>query len=131
MLPEQLRALVGAPHLWRRALRSLPHHYLEILSSSESQCSLAPIAAFPHPPCPKTTGVVMAGQCQDTAEAGQGQGHAAGYQGSIGLLEATLQGGLEIRAHKKVPAALAGGLRSSNSRFKAERARIEGIRVQG
>lgn len=67
--------------------------------------------------CPKTIGGVMAGQCQDTAEAGQGEGHATGCQGSIWLLEATLQGGLEIGVHKKLPAALTGGLRSSNSRF--------------
>lgn len=35
-----------------------------------------------------------AGQYQDAAEAGQCQGNATEYQGSIGLLEAMLQGGL-------------------------------------
>lgn len=46
--------------------------------------------------------VLRAGQCQDTAEAGQYQGKVAQCRVSIRVLEPTLHSGLEMGAHKEV-----------------------------
>lgn len=128
MLPEQLRRLVGDLTLWRKALYSIPH------VSSKSWAG----HAYFHPllsflillvlgPLMVRRPLIRARQCQDTAEAGQYQGNAAESHVSTRVLQATPLRGLEKGAHREMPTALA---EIQKGRFKEERARIEGIRVQ-